>query len=112
LKDPTLNGTLKVRTLRRDTPLHTGFADGITATTNDTIFLNSFTEKSLKFQSKPTMLPSAGQYHKIPEIPDRYFKVSTTFSASRVAHSVVSGYGLDDRAIEVRSPAEAKGFLL
>jgi hypothetical protein len=26
--------------------------------------------------------------------------------------SIVSGYGLDDRAIEVRSPAEAKGFLL
>jgi hypothetical protein len=48
LKDPTLNGTLKVRTLRRNTPLHTGFADGITATTNGTIFLNSFTEKSLK----------------------------------------------------------------
>jgi hypothetical protein len=24
----------------------------------------------------------------------------------------VSGYGLDDRAIEVRPPAEAKGFLL
>jgi hypothetical protein len=24
--------------------------------------------------------------------------------------SIVSGYGLDDRAIEVRSPAEAKGF--
>jgi hypothetical protein len=26
--------------------------------------------------------------------------------------SVVSGYGLDDRAIEVRSPAEAKRFFL
>jgi hypothetical protein len=24
--------------------------------------------------------------------------------------NIVSGYGLDDRAIEVRSPAEAKGF--
>jgi hypothetical protein len=24
--------------------------------------------------------------------------------------SIVSGYGLDDRAIEVRLPAEAKGF--
>jgi hypothetical protein len=24
--------------------------------------------------------------------------------------SIVSGYGMDDRAIEVRSPAEAKGF--
>jgi hypothetical protein len=26
--------------------------------------------------------------------------------------SVVSGYDLDDRAIEARSPAEAKGFFL
>jgi hypothetical protein len=26
--------------------------------------------------------------------------------------SIVSGYGLDDRAIEVRSPAEAKEFFL
>jgi hypothetical protein len=26
--------------------------------------------------------------------------------------SIVSGYGLDDREIEVRSPAEAKGFFL
>jgi hypothetical protein len=33
-------------------------------------------------------------------------------SVSRVAQSVsiVSGYGLDERAIGVRSPAEAKGF--
>jgi hypothetical protein len=26
--------------------------------------------------------------------------------------SIVSGYGLDDRAIEIRSPTEAKGFFL
>jgi hypothetical protein len=26
--------------------------------------------------------------------------------------SIVSGYGLDDRAIKVRYPAEAKGFFL
>jgi hypothetical protein len=26
--------------------------------------------------------------------------------------SIVSGYGLDNRAIEVRSPSEAKGFFL
>jgi hypothetical protein len=26
--------------------------------------------------------------------------------------SIVSGYGLDDWVIEVRSPAEAKGFFL
>jgi hypothetical protein len=28
------------------------------------------------------------------------------------AVSILSGYGLDDCAIEVRSPAEAKGFFL
>jgi hypothetical protein len=28
------------------------------------------------------------------------------------AVNAVSGYGLDDRTIEVRSPAEAKGFFL
>jgi hypothetical protein len=26
--------------------------------------------------------------------------------------SIVSGYGLDDRVIDVRSPAEARGFFL
>jgi hypothetical protein len=26
--------------------------------------------------------------------------------------SIVFGYGLDDRAIEIRSPSEAKGFFL
>jgi hypothetical protein len=26
--------------------------------------------------------------------------------------SIVSGYGLDDRPIEIRSPAEKKGFFL
>jgi hypothetical protein len=31
---------------------------------------------------------------------------------SRIAHSIVSGYGLDDLVIEVRSPAEPKGFVL
>jgi hypothetical protein len=31
---------------------------------------------------------------------------------SRVPQSVLSGYGLADRAIEVRSPAETKGFFL
>jgi hypothetical protein len=35
----------------------------------------------------------------------------TYFQRSRVSSgSIVSGYGLDDRAIEVRSPAEAKDF--
>jgi hypothetical protein len=34
------------------------------------------------------------------------------FCVCRVAQSVVSGYGLDDRTIQVRSPAEAKGFFV
>jgi len=29
---------------------------------------------------------------------------------SRVAVRIVSGYGLEDRTIEVRSPTEARGF--
>jgi hypothetical protein len=29
-----------------------------------------------------------------------------------ISVSIVSGYGLDDQAIEVRSPTEAKGFFL
>jgi hypothetical protein len=33
-------------------------------------------------------------------------------SESGSSVSIVSGYGLDDRAIEVRSPAEAKVFFL
>jgi hypothetical protein len=33
-------------------------------------------------------------------------------NVSRVAQSVVSGYGLDNGAIEVRSSAQAKGFFL
>jgi hypothetical protein len=32
------------------------------------------------------------------------------YGVSGSSVSVVSGYGLDDREIEVRSPAEAKGF--
>jgi hypothetical protein len=38
--------------------------------------------------------------------------MSTTCSDSEPGSSVsiVSGYGLDDRAIEVQSPEEAKGF--
>jgi hypothetical protein len=33
----------------------------------------------------------------------------TTFYEPGTSVSIVSGYGLDDQAIEVRSPAEAKG---
>jgi hypothetical protein len=37
------------------------------------------------------------------------YKVTTEPDSSG---SIVSDYGLDDRAIGVRSPAEAKGFFL
>jgi hypothetical protein len=37
-------------------------------------------------------------------------RFATLSLVSRIAVSIVSGYGMDDRAIEVRSPAEAKGF--
>jgi hypothetical protein len=39
------------------------------------------------------------------------FKITIILLMSRVL-SIVSGYGLDDRAIAVRSPAEVKGFFL
>jgi hypothetical protein len=42
-----------------------------------------------------------------------YFASSTQYiSEPGSSVSIVSGYGLHDRAIEVRSPAEAKGFFL
>jgi hypothetical protein len=42
-----------------------------------------------------------------------HFVMACSYIVSRVSSvSIVSGYGLDDRAIEVRSPAAAKGFFL
>jgi hypothetical protein len=38
-------------------------------------------------------------------------KVRTGHSEPGSSVSIVSGYGLDDRAIEVQSPAEAKFFI-
>jgi hypothetical protein len=40
------------------------------------------------------------------------FLRSNDFGEPDTSVSIVSGYGLDDRAIEVRFPAEAKGFFL
>jgi hypothetical protein len=40
----------------------------------------------------------------------RELQVVPSESCSSV--SIVSGYGLDDRAVEVRLPAETKGFFL
>jgi hypothetical protein len=41
-----------------------------------------------------------------------FFNITTYYCEPGSSVSIVSGYGLDDRAIEVRSPAEAKGFFL
>jgi hypothetical protein len=38
--------------------------------------------------------------------------ISYHFTEPGSTVSIVSGYGLDDRVIEVRSPAETKGFFL
>jgi hypothetical protein len=51
----------------------------------------------------------SGIYFKLLVIKARGKKYTSEPGSSR---SIVSGYGLDDRAIEVRSPAEAKGFVL
>jgi hypothetical protein len=40
------------------------------------------------------------------------YGINAKFVSRGSSVSIVSGYGLDDRAIEVRFPAEAKGFLL
>jgi hypothetical protein len=49
-------------------------------------------------------------------VPGNLFLYHTSFNSTVVnlgsSVNIVSGYGLDDRAIEVRSPAEAKGFFL
>jgi hypothetical protein len=42
----------------------------------------------------------------------RIFPLVSVSSEPDSSVSLVSGYGLDDRATEVRSPAEAKGFVL
>jgi hypothetical protein len=41
-----------------------------------------------------------------------YWSIYRTIGEPGSSVSVVSGYGLDDRAIEVRSSAEVKGFFL
>jgi hypothetical protein len=43
---------------------------------------------------------------------DKYMFVSLANSKPGSSGSIVSGYGLDDRAIGVRFPGETKGFFL
>jgi hypothetical protein len=56
---------------------------------------------------------------KFIDITWTFFHTSLTFSRITTQYnevgssgSIVSDYGLDDRAIDVLSPAEAKGFFL
>jgi hypothetical protein len=42
----------------------------------------------------------------------RIIEFSLAYSEPGSSVSIVSGYGLKDRAIEVRSPVEARGFFL
>jgi hypothetical protein len=53
--------------------------------------------------------------HLLPQDYDwsRYLTISTSaFCEPGSSVSTVSGYGMDDQAMEVRSPAQAKGFFL
>jgi hypothetical protein len=54
-----------------------------------------------------TDLLALKKYGRLLEILITYYSNPTEQGSSV---SIVSGYGLDDRAIEVRSPAEAKDF--
>jgi hypothetical protein len=56
----------------------------------------------------PTPTPTQWEYALSLLFNDTTWHVESQGSSV----SNVSGYGLDDRAIEVRSPAEARGFFL
>jgi hypothetical protein len=58
------------------------------------------TRKTLH-QTTATVSNRAGR-----ELPELFATVR------HISVSIVSGYGLDDQAIKVRSPAEARGFVL
>jgi hypothetical protein len=58
------------------------------------------------------MLIKLGQNHSRHRVTEKGFEVSRQSAGGGPGSSVSiqSAYGLDDRAIEIRSPAEAKGF--
>jgi hypothetical protein len=59
------------------------------------------------------MLHSSVDIIAIVEVQERKFgSANTQKDKPGSSVSMVSGYGLDDWEIEVRSPAEAKGFFL
>jgi hypothetical protein len=62
-----------------------------------------------KLKGPEKVLQMAGK-HKIQEHESRVLLYYVRSQGSSV--SIVSDYGLDDRAIQVRSPAEEKGFFL
>jgi protein involved in ribonucleotide reduction len=51
-----------------------------------------------------------GNFRDFPQFLEENVRIPVQRRGSSV--SIVSGYGLDDRAIEVRTPAEAKVFFL
>jgi hypothetical protein len=66
--------------------------------------------RSYKFPPPWRLIGVSGQRVEIPKSEDLEEIIYSTTPGS--SGSIVSDYGLDDRAIEVRSPAEAKGFFL
>jgi hypothetical protein len=57
------------------------------------------------------MCMTAIHYLKLIRIDKKYLDLVSCYTRSRVSsRSIVSDYGLDDRAIGVRSPAGAKDF--
>jgi hypothetical protein len=73
----------------------------------------------LTFPSTPTLISC--RIHHIKNVSDSSLmkQMGHLFSINAFqlgepdsSVNIVSGYGLDDRAIEVRFPAEAKGFFL
>jgi hypothetical protein len=60
---------------------------------------------------KVTNISTVGNFQIMWQIWEYVDPTNGTWSRGSSV-SIVSDYGLDDRAIEVRSPADAKGFFL
>jgi hypothetical protein len=91
--------------------LHTRRLENLKSHLLDTCY-NSFGRVIIFSQRPLTTADNTTQKHKNILAPNgiRTCYPSNLEPGSSV--SIVSGYGLDDRAIEVRYPAEAKGFFL
>jgi hypothetical protein len=75
------------------------------------IFFLSFFHFSFLYPNLPHFLLIHPFFLKFVSL-DSFLLLSTIVRSRGSSVSIVSGYGLDDRAIEVRSPAEAKRFFL